>query len=361
MRYDEIYSDLILQINSGKWKNGDKLPTEREFSEYYSVSRPTISRVMNQLRDAGLLRRVIGAGTYLTEKNDLTELYKTFGLFIPGLGMGEIFEPICTRIAELSHEYNFNLIWGSIPIVHSPQIEEKLIQTAQRFINNNVDGVFFQPIEREFIQEPINQEITNMFTNSNIPIVLIDSDFVNYPERSSHDLICIDNVQAGMILCQHFLSQKNERVDFLWQPNTAGTYRLRLIGYREALNRAGIHPDETYEHEGNPRDRDFVKKLVDSGARNIICSNDETAVLLMLEIENMGLAIPTDIRIAGFDNLKYAKMAHVPLTTISQPCSTIGEMAVSTMLNRIQNPSHPPYTIMTSASLVVRESTIREF
>ena len=43
MRYDEIYADLIQQINSRKWKSGEKLPTEREFSEYYSVSRLTIS------------------------------------------------------------------------------------------------------------------------------------------------------------------------------------------------------------------------------------------------------------------------------------------------------------------------------
>ena len=312
---------------------------------------------MNQLRDAGLLRRVIGAGTYLTENTEQSESHKTFGLFVPGLGLGEIFEPICTRIAELSDEYKFNLIWGSIPNVHSPQIEERLKQTAQRFIDHDVDGVFFQPIERESVQEPINQEIIDMFTDSNIPIILIDSDFLNYPERSPHDLIGIDNVQAGLILCEHFLSKKSERVDFLCQPNTAGTYRLRLIGYREALNRAGICPDSNYEHEGNPRDKSFVQALIKSGAKNIICANDETAVLLMLEIENLGLSIPSDIRIAGFDNLKYASMAHVPLTTMSQPCSTIGEMAVNAMLNRIKNPTHPPYTIMTSGKLIIREST----
>jgi len=359
MRYDEIYTDLIQQIESRKWKSGDKLPTERAFSEYYSVSRPTIGRVLNQLRDDGFLRRVVGAGTFLTDRIDQTEEHKTLGLFVPGLGKGEIFEPICTRIAELSQKFNFHLIWGSIPVDHSPQIEELLKQTAQRFIDKKVDGIFFQPIEREFIQKPINQEITNMFTNANIPIVLLDSDFVNYPERSPHDLVCIDNVQAGLILCEHFLMQKSKRVDFLWQPNTAGTYRLRLIGYREALNRMGIHPDIKYEHEGNPRDKIFVKELIESGAKNFICANDETAVLLMLEIENMGLAIPGDIRIAGFDNLKFASLAHVPLTTISQPCSTIGEMAVSAMQHRIQNPSHPPYTIMTSGNLIIRESTIQ--
>ncbi len=112
MRYDEIYADLIQQINSRKWKSGEKLPTEREFSEYYSVSRPTISRVLNQLRDDGLLRRLVGAGTFLTDHIDQTEEHKTFGLFVPGLGGGEIFEPICAHIGRSLQANGHSLLWA---------------------------------------------------------------------------------------------------------------------------------------------------------------------------------------------------------------------------------------------------------
>jgi DNA-binding LacI/PurR family transcriptional regulator len=358
MKYEEIYSKLLQQLATGTWKPGDKLPTERELAERYKVSRPTINRVMNRLHDSGQLRRVVGAGTFLAEPGtEPAVAYKTFGLFVPGLGQGEIFEPICARIAELSHQYNFNLIWGSIPNDQGLYLEERLNQTAQRFIEHDVDGVFFQPIERESKLKNRNQQIVSLFKEAGIPLVLLDSDFVPYPERSPYDLVGIDNIQAGFVLCEHFLSQERQRVDFLWPPNTAETYSLRLIGYREALYRAGITPNKEYEHEGDPRDPDFLRRLVENGAKNIICVNDETAVLLMRGLEGLGLKVPRDARIAGFDDLKYAQLAHVPLTTMRQPCREIGELALNAMIRRVENPSLPPCTITAAAKLCAREST----
>ena len=358
MIYEEIYSDLLRQLASGTWKPGDKLPTERELSERYGVSRPTISKVMNRLRDSGQLRRVIGAGTFLAQPETApAAAHKTFGLFVPGLGLGEIFEPICARIAELSHEYDFNLIWGSIPRDQDVFLEERLKQTAQRFIEHGVDGVFFQPFERDCELKNRNEQLVSQFRAAGIPLVLLDSDFVHYPERSPHDLVGIDNIQAGFVLCEHFLTHERQRVDFLWQPDTAETCSLRLIGYHESLCRAGICPQKEYEHEGDPRDPDFLRDLVGSGARNIMCANDETAVLLMRGLEGLGLKIPKDLRIAGFDDLKYAKLAHVPLTTMRQPCREIGELALSAMISRVENPSLPPRTITATATLNIREST----
>jgi DNA-binding LacI/PurR family transcriptional regulator len=132
---------------------------------------------------------------------------------------------------------------------------------------------------------------------------------------------------------------------------------LRLIGYRECLYRAGINPRMDLEHEGDPRDTAFVKGLIRDGARDIICVNDETAVLLMKTVETLGLTVPNDVRIAGFDDLKFAHLAHVPLTTMHQPCRAIGELALSAMLERVANPDLPPRTISASATLCIREST----
>jgi len=317
-----------------------------------------VSRVLNRLRDSGQLRRVVGAGTFLADgRIKPPATHKTFGLFVPGLGLGEIFEPICARIADLSHEYNFNLIWGSIPHDDGIYLEERLNQTASRFIEHGVDGVFFQPVERESSLENMNKQIVAMFKEAAIPLVMLDSDFLPYPERSAYDLVGIDNVQASFLLCDHFLTSSAERVDFLWQPNTANTYTLRLIGYREALFRVGISPSKDFEHEGDPRDASFVRGVVEGGARNIICVNDETAVLLIRTLESLGFDVPGDLRIAGFDDLKYARLAHVPLTTMHQPCREIGELALSAMISRVENPTLPPRTITAMATLIAREST----
>ena len=358
MKSKDIYAELLSQVEQGTWKPGDKLPTERELSERYGVSRPTVSRVLDQLRDLGLIERIVGSGTYLSSQSGKRKgTQKTFGLFVPGLGRGEIFEPICTRIAELSHEYDFSLIWGSIPSGHDESTEERLYQTAQRFIEGGVDGVFLQPVEREAGLSNKNLRLASMFESAGIPLVLLDSDYLLYPERSAHDLVGIDNIQAGLVLCTHFLEKVPRRIDFLWRPNTAGTYAVRLIGYREALQRAGIEPSRAYEHRGKPHDAEFVAEMIKGGAHDIICVNDETAVTRIITLESLGLRVPEDVRVAGFDDLKYASLAHVPLTTMHQPCREIGEVALSAMLSRVANPGLPRPNLTIAAELKVRSSS----
>lgn len=358
MKIVEIYADIVKQLSKGVWKEGDQLPTERALAEQYGVSRPTISRVLNRLRDEGQLRRVVGSGSYLTKPEQPAKTpHKKLGLFVPGLGKGEIFEPICTRIAELSHEYDFNLIWGSVPAEPSEDLADKLLQTARRFVELDLDGIFFQPIEREAGAENKNVQIVSLLDRESIPIVLLDGDYLAYPERSGHDIVGIDNTTAAYRLCEHFLKQGASRVDFLWQPNTAGTYLLRLMGYREALYKAGIKPDQAYEREGSPSDIDFVRDMIDKGARNIICVNDETAALLMRSLEVLDLKVPEDIRIAGFDDVKYAHLARVPLTTMRQPCRELGELALNTLIERIETPSLPARSILIEARLCERESS----
>ena len=359
MRHEDIFVELQRQLALAVWQPGDKLPTERELAEQFGASRPTISKVLSRLRDLGLIRRVVGAGTFATGPAQVPAAsVKTLGLFIPGLGNCEIFEPICARIAELSHEFNFDLTWGSVPTgLGDADHDAHLRQTAQRFIDNGVDGVFFQPVELEPGSVNKNLRIASMFEQAQIPLVLLDSDFLAYPERSGHDLVGIDNVQAAWVLCSHFLERGARRVDFAWLPNTADTYSLRLVGYREALLRAGIEPRREYEHEGDPRDLAFVQGLYQGGARDLICVNDETAALFMRSLDQLGIRVPADVRIAGFDDMKYARLAHVPLTTMRQPCRALGEVALRTMIERIANPALPPRMVGVPATLCVREST----
>ena len=358
MSTEEIYSDILEQISRGVWAAGQQLPTERSFAEQYGVSRPTISRILNRLRDSGYITRSVGAGTFLTEAPALPAgpRRKSIGLFIPGLGRGEIFEPICAHIAELSNQHDIMLIWGSLPASASSD-PEQLIKAAERLVAQGVDGVFFQPVEREKGAEQQNRRITELFAAAGVKLVLLDSDFLPFPDRCPYDLVAIDNVGAAYELCRHFLDQGARRVDFLWRPYTAGTCQHRLIGYREALIRSGIAPNAAWEHEGDASNRSFVARVIDEGATNIICANDETASQLMRSFEGLGLSVPEDVRIAGFDDVKYAHLLRVPLTTMRQPCRALAEIAVRTMINRLDQPHLPSATLSVRAELCVRQSS----
>ena len=361
MKSKDIYSDLIAQIESGTWAAGDQFPTERVLAERYDVSRPTISRVLKRLGDSGHLERKVGVGTFVTTNHpSQSSKLKSIGLFIPGLGKGEIFEPICAQIAEMSADENMTLIWGSIPSESQSNRTEMLIQSAQRLVKNGVDGVFMQPIEREENAVAKNRAIADVFEKASVKIVLLDADYSPYPKSSGHDMVGINNIASGFSLCQHFIDQGARRIDFLWEAFAAETCAQRLIGYREAQYRAGLGPSPAFEHQGDPRDLEFVSGLVEAGVTDLICSNDETAALTMRSLDRLGIDIPGQFRIAGFDDIKYSRLARVPLTTIHQPCKEIAAVALRTMIERIENPDLVTRLILIESTLCARTSTQRK-
>ncbi len=71
---------------------------------------------------------------------------------------------------------------------------------------------------------------------------------------------------------------------------------------------------------------------------------------------SLGQRIPEDIRIVGIDDVKYARLLPVPLTTLHQPCRDIGRIALTVMLDRIANPDLPPRDVLLRCELIVRKS-----
>jgi len=137
---------------------------------------------------------------------------------------------------------------------------------------------------------------------------------------------------------------------------SAHTLMLRIAGYREALLNSAIIPDQKWIHSGNPSDRQFIQSIVDGGATAIICANDLTAANLMRTLDLLGCPVPHKIRVTGFDDVRYAELLRPSLTTIHQPCTDIGTIAIQVMLERINNPTFPPRDILVQPTLVVRQS-----
>jgi LacI family transcriptional regulator len=109
---------------------------------------------------------------------------------------------------------------------------------------------------------------------------------------------------------------------------------------------------------GDPSDIDFVRKLLARPRPDaVICSDDLTAALLMQTVTGpLGLSLPQELALAGFDNVNYSTLLSVPLTTMRQPCRAIAHAAVNRLLARIEDPKLPPCQMMFNAELVVRRS-----
>jgi DNA-binding LacI/PurR family transcriptional regulator len=88
----------------------------------------------------------------------------------------------------------------------------------------------------------------------------------------------------------------------------------------------------------------------------IVCANDWTAARLMHAILELGHAVPGDVRLAGIDDMDYASLLPVPLTTLRQPTRAIGAAAFAAMLDRVSRPDTPVRDILLQTHLVVRRS-----
>jgi DNA-binding LacI/PurR family transcriptional regulator len=314
----------------------------------------TVVKAIQHLQQEGLVVRRVGSGTYAAPDSGSESL--AFGLLIPDLGQTEIFEPICRGMVRSPQARKHSLLWGH-SFASSEDKEEQAKQLCQHYLEQKVSGVFFAPLEFSPHRESVNREILKVLDKAKIPVVLLDRCGLAFPAMGMHDLVGLDNRRAGYVLTQHLLRKGAESVAFLAREGSVETVEARIAGCREALSSQGKSLVETFivrDDAMNPEEiRDVLRaRSIDA----IICANDHTAANLMKILLRMGISIPEEVRIAGFDDVSYASLLPVPLTTIHQPCGEIGAAAMSAMLERINNPSLAPRSILLDARLVVRQS-----
>jgi DNA-binding LacI/PurR family transcriptional regulator len=349
-KYRSIFLDLKRSITAGKYGEGQRLPSEAQLTRTYQTSRITVARALKELAILGLVERRAGSGTFV--RHAYATQGRTFGLLIPDLGETEIFEPICQGIARAGRASHDEILWGAASRDVESKVEQAL-QLCDYYRSREVSGVFFATFEHIDNADEINREIVDNFQRASIPIVLLDRDICGYHKRSAFDLVGIDNRSAGFVVTQHLLNLGCQRVAFVSMPQSAPTAAARIAGYREAM--WGVDKEQAVEI-GNPESRDWVDRLLKRHKPDgIVCTNDRTAGQLMLTLNSLGVEIPSGVRIVGIDDVKYASLLHVPLTTLRQPCSEIGAAALSTMIDRLAHPTMPARHVTIECKLIVRK------
>lgn len=352
-KHQRVRQTLADAIASGEYEPGQRLPSESALVKTFGASRPTVNRALRELQLAGVIERRAGSGSYVPL--DGAARGYTFGLLIPELGRTEIFEPICRGMAEAQHNRPHVLLWGS-SLTGSGDIEQQASQACRQLVAKKVSGVFFAPLELTPQKDALNRKIAAVFDRAGIPMVLLDRDLVPYPARSQYDLVGIDNRRAGYSITAHLFRSGCRRVMFVGRPGSAPTVDARIAGYQEAVAEAAGHAGPIVCRI-DPEDREQVKAaLTKFRPDGIVCANDFTAAHLLKTLTEMGVNVPAKIRLAGIDDVKYASLLAVPLTTLHQPCAEIGAIAVSAMLERLHRPKLPARDILLDFRLVVRDS-----
>jgi GntR family transcriptional regulator, arabinose operon transcriptional repressor len=353
-KYREILEKIQEDIALGKYQPGQRLPSETDLVRRYGASRMTVFRAMHELQSLGVVVRRIGSGTFVSQTSAAGS--HVFGLLIPELGQTEIFEVICKGMMEAPQAIHHSLLWGNTASQEN-QKEEIAEQLCRHYISRKVSGVFFAPVEYTPGRHEANHRIMAALTKARIPVVLLDRCIERYPQRSNYDLVGIDNRRAAYLLTEHLIRAGAKKIAFFARPNSAPTVDARIAGYREALQSSEKQSGPGLVILGEATDPKFVKGVLKKDRPDaFICANDHTAGNLMHTLLSIGQRIPEDVRIVGFDDVKYARLLPVPLTTQHQPCRDIGRVALAVMLDRIANPDLPVRDVLLGCQLMVRQS-----
>jgi len=362
-KHHAISLELATEILAGKYSQTGRLPSEIQLLNRFAVSRPTIGRALRSLQEQGLVDRRAGSGTYVrtgTERVPLAHVpSKQLGVIIPSLGQTDIFESICGELARLARVNDFGL-WSGLsgtPISDAKMTVEEAEDLCSRFIERGVAGVLFVPFEHQKDREACNHRITERLTQAGIPVVLIDRDIGPFPSRSEFDLVGVDNFAGGYMLAEHLIKMGAKRLAYVIRPFTASTVDARIAGARIAMLDHGLKAPHPFVYTGEPTDSKFVRSFAQARQLDaILCATDQIAAQLLQTLNRLGVQIPRDLRLVGFDNVRFAGLLTIPLTSMEQPCREIAFTAFNALRERIANSTLPPRNMMVSPRLVVRES-----
>jgi GntR family transcriptional regulator, arabinose operon transcriptional repressor len=343
-KYQQLFESLKADIASGRYKPGQKLPSEAALVNKSGASRITVGRAIRELQNLGLVERMAGSGTYVRDLGR-EQQPRLFGLLIPDLGETEIFEPICRGIANAPEAAEHALLWGHAD-THLSKAEQAW-RLCQQYISKKVSGVFFAALEFEPEAEKVNRRILTALRQAEIAVVLLDRRTSKAPERHRPDLVGINNHQAGYAATEHLIKLGCRQIGFMGYHGAASTIVERMAGYHDALAAYRLRP----ALDSAQRDPDQL-----DAAEAFVCVNDRVAGQLMHVFLARNIRIPEDVRLVGIDDVSYASLLPVPLTTVRQPTRDIGEAALRTMLDRIRMPHSPPREVLLDGELVVRKS-----
>jgi len=352
--YSEIAERIGEAIRSGKYAVGSHCPSLTQIMRQYGVSRVTASRAVEELKKKGYVASRPGKGTFVTRVG----VSRKIGLIVPGICYSEIFPPICKELSRQAQQSGYSLLFGDLSSTDPMERSRRAKIMARQYVEENVSGIVFQPIEFLENSDDVNRDILSVFDAADVPVVLLDCDIVASPARSQYDIVGVNNIEAGRRMAWHLVEVGVKSAVFLANPHSDYSVRNRIEGVRGELAKARV---DFAEKSIDTSDAAAVRRAFFARSRPdaVICRNDHQAARLLATLRKLGKHVPEDVLVCGFNDVEYASLLEPSLTTIHLPCEDIARQAFSFLCERIAEPQLPMRECYLSAPLVVRQSTVR--
>jgi GntR family transcriptional regulator, arabinose operon transcriptional repressor len=360
--YQQILNEICARIVSGEWPAGTQLPTEAELEMELQVSRVTIRQALRAAVEEGLIVRLPGKGTFVSETETSTTTHRSegfIGYVVPHLSSSFNVQ-ILLGVESILKEKGYHLIFCNSEGDFSK--ENQLLQSLE---STRISGYIIQPVYAE-----ANDRSLIRLASKGARIVLIDR---NIPGIQV-DVVLSNHFEGGQQVVRHLIDQGYREIVYLaHDPIQLPSIAERFRGYQAAMTDAQLNlwppfvvggPIELgyLQAQNSPtlHENSAVEKIVDllrgpARPEAVVAMNDLVAMLVLEAAEQVGLRIPDELGVVGFDNLDCAVANN--LTTVAQQPYEIGSEAARLLLQRIRGDNEVSKQIQLPTKLIIRGST----
>lgn len=347
-KYIQVANIIRQNILDGTWRDGDAIPPEKILCARFNIARGTMRQALQLLESEGYLLREQGRGTFIRQLNRRSDSQNRHLAFVVPYIRDSSVSTILVGFQQVAEEAGFSVVFN-----HVNNDLQQQQDVLQKLVQQGVQGIALYPVDSE---SPAGVE---RLVQTSYPIVLVD----RYLKTLSTDYVMSDHFGGALRGVHYLLNQGHTRVGFITWLSPAVSMDHRLLGYYQALRERGIPIEENLicRVEGYPTvNRSPLISYLTSENRPtaVFAANDQIAIALYRAANSLGLRIPQDLSVVGFDNLEMSPHLDPPLTTVAQQFSALGRQAAQVLLSRIRGDILPLQQISISPELVIRESCL---
>jgi GntR family transcriptional regulator of arabinose operon len=208
------------------------------------------------------------------------------------------------------------------------------------------------------IAEPVSDELRRVFKRlkqRRIPCIMIDN-FYDVPEDISY--LVVDGYKGAVLAAEHLIERGHKRTGIIYIEVYNDSIQ-RKDGYKEAYAKAGLpEPVEITYSYGRDFEKRFIRAVIKEKLTAVFCTSDSLAKSCVDFLSNIGIKIPDDFSIIGYDDSMVAEIMSPPLTSVAHPKEALGEMAARALLDIINGKEDAdPFVYVFPPVMVIRGSS----
>lgn len=254
----------------------------------------------------------------------------------------------CLQSEGIKHQYQ--LLTDAVPVPNGGHARNS------KLLNWPVDGLIASYMTRS------TTDCLGLLTKKECPVVCLQASRPKSAERSPNmDFVLVDVHSGAIQAIEHLLQSQCERIAFVGEEHMY-QHDPRGQAYRALMAKAGrkcefVDAPEATRTCGYQK---FEAHAVKFGCPDgIFCLNDELAIGCYLAMQKLGVRVPQDALLVGFDGLENARLFPCPISSVSVPVEKMCALVWNTLVERIGDPTLPPRQISVDTNLVIRASSQR--